>query len=291
MTPETVVTIGRHALEVTLLLSAPLLLDRARRGSHRRHFPGGDPDQRDDAVVHPETARPWPRCWRSPARGCCARWSSTSRGPHRKHSRDDWLGRAAMSIALTTGQLEAWVAQGSVPFARIGACLMVAPVFGARFVPPRTRVILAVAITALVAPLIPAAGDRAVFAAGFVVVVAAAADRRGARLRAADRVRRAGTRRPVAGQQHGPVVRLQRRSAARQQHRRRWASSTSFSPRSRFLALDGHPALHRAAGRTASRRCPSVRPVSAGRPVDTGVWGGQLFAGAIAVALPGSPRC
>ena len=42
-----------------------------------------------------------------------------------------------MSIALTTGQLEAWVAQGFFPFVRIGACLMVAPVFGARFVPPR----------------------------------------------------------------------------------------------------------------------------------------------------------
>ena len=60
-----------------------------------------------------------------------------------------------MSIALSIGQLEGWVAQGFFPFARIGACLMVAPVFGARFVPPRTRVILAVAITALVAPMIP----------------------------------------------------------------------------------------------------------------------------------------
>jgi flagellar biosynthetic protein FliR len=58
-------------------------------------------------------------------------------------------------IALTTGQLEAWVAQVFFPFARIGACLMVAPMFGARFVPARTRIILAVAITALVVPLIP----------------------------------------------------------------------------------------------------------------------------------------
>ena len=56
-----------------------------------------------------------------------------------------------MAIALSIGQLEGWVAQGFFPFTRIGACLMVAPVFGARFVPPRTRVILAVAITALVA--------------------------------------------------------------------------------------------------------------------------------------------
>ena len=75
-----------------------------------------------------------------------------------------------MPIALTTGQLEAFVAQAFFPFARIGACLMVAPVFGARFVSPRTRIILAVAITALVMPLIPAPQIAPFSAQGFVVV-------------------------------------------------------------------------------------------------------------------------
>jgi flagellar biosynthetic protein FliR len=75
-----------------------------------------------------------------------------------------------MSIALTTGQLEAYVAQGFFPFARIGACLMVAPVFGARFVTPRTRIILAVAITALVVPLLPAPTIAPFSPQGFVVV-------------------------------------------------------------------------------------------------------------------------
>jgi flagellar biosynthesis protein FliR len=73
-------------------------------------------------------------------------------------------------IALTTGQLEAWVAQGFFPFARIGACLMVAPVFGARFVPARTRIILAVALTALVVPLIPAPAIAPFSPQGFVAV-------------------------------------------------------------------------------------------------------------------------
>src|SRR5688500_12562239 len=41
------------------------------------------------------------------------------------------------------------------PFFRIGACFMVAPVFGAQFVPPRLRLFLAGAITLIVAPLIP----------------------------------------------------------------------------------------------------------------------------------------
>ena len=75
-----------------------------------------------------------------------------------------------MAIELTTGQLEGWVAQAFFPFARIGACLMVAPMFGARFVPARTRVVLAAAITALVIPLLPAPGIAPFSAQGFVVV-------------------------------------------------------------------------------------------------------------------------
>jgi flagellar biosynthetic protein FliR len=73
-------------------------------------------------------------------------------------------------LAYTTGQLEAWVAQGFFPFARIGACIMVAPVFGARFVPVRTRIILAVALTALVVPLIPTPDIAPFSGAGFVAV-------------------------------------------------------------------------------------------------------------------------
>ncbi len=58
-------------------------------------------------------------------------------------------------INLTTGQLEAWLAQYIWPFIRIGACFMVAPVFGAQFVPPRMRLFLAGAMTLIVAPLVP----------------------------------------------------------------------------------------------------------------------------------------
>src|SRR6185369_8557734 len=58
-------------------------------------------------------------------------------------------------MTLTTGQLEAWIAAWLWPFLRIGACLMVAPVFGASFVPPRFRIVLAAAVTLLVSPLLP----------------------------------------------------------------------------------------------------------------------------------------
>lgn len=50
-------------------------------------------------------------------------------------------------------QLQAMLAALFWPFVRIGACLMVAPVFGAHFVPRRIRVVLAGAIALLVAPL------------------------------------------------------------------------------------------------------------------------------------------
>jgi flagellar biosynthetic protein FliR len=73
-------------------------------------------------------------------------------------------------IALTSGQIEGWVAQAFFPFVRIGACLMVAPLFGARFVPARSRLVLAVALTALVVPLLPAPAIAPFSGEGFVVV-------------------------------------------------------------------------------------------------------------------------
>jgi flagellar biosynthetic protein FliR len=58
-------------------------------------------------------------------------------------------------ITLTTGQIEAWLAAWLWPFLRIGACLMVAPVYGARFIPARVRLVLAGAIALAIAPLLP----------------------------------------------------------------------------------------------------------------------------------------
>jgi flagellar biosynthetic protein FliR len=73
-------------------------------------------------------------------------------------------------LALASGQLEGWVAQAFFPFVRIGACLMVAPMFGARFVPARSRILLAAALTALVVPMLPAPTVAPFSGQGFVVV-------------------------------------------------------------------------------------------------------------------------
>jgi flagellar biosynthesis protein FliR len=75
-------------------------------------------------------------------------------------------------ISLTTGQLDAWLAQLLWPFIRIGSCFMVAPAFGALFVPPRIRIVLAGAITLIIAPLAPSpAGIETFSPAGMVVTI------------------------------------------------------------------------------------------------------------------------
>ncbi|HET9391470.1 MAG TPA: flagellar biosynthetic protein FliR [Steroidobacteraceae bacterium] len=75
-------------------------------------------------------------------------------------------------ITLSTGQLETWLAQVLWPFVRIGACFMVAPAFGAVFVPARIRIVLAGAVTLAIAPILPPPAAIAPFsAAGIVVTV------------------------------------------------------------------------------------------------------------------------
>lgn len=75
-------------------------------------------------------------------------------------------------LNLTTGQLETWIAQVFFPFVRVGSCFMVAPAFGAQFVPPRVRVVLAGAVALLIAPLVSSpAGVTPFSAAGMLITV------------------------------------------------------------------------------------------------------------------------
>ena len=189
-------------------------------------------------------------------------------------------------FALAPGQIEAWVAHALFPFVRIGACLMVAPIFGARFVPARVRVLLAAAVTLLVLPLLPP-GEVKPFSAegvvitvhqvligaamGFVLQVVFDALAMGGQLLAngmglgfafnVDPLRGTGT--AVLGQFYMVLVTLT------------------------FLELDGHVALIATLVEGFERM-----PVAAAAPAtetwwDVAAWGSQLFAGALRVALPG----
>jgi flagellar biosynthetic protein FliR len=190
-------------------------------------------------------------------------------------------------ITLTTGQLEAWMAAWLWPFVRIGACLMVAPMFGARFVPARVRLVLAGAIALAIAPLLPPlpavspfSGQGLVItvqqvligvAIGFVLQIVFDALAMGGQLLAntmglsfafnVDPLR--GTGAPVVGQFYTLIATLT------------------------FLALNGHLAIVQALVDgfvTLPVGIEGLGPEGYWQVVG---WGTALFRGALMVALPG----
>lgn len=173
------------------------------------------------------------------------------------------------------------------PFVRIGACFMIAPIFGAQFVPARLRIMLALAVTLIVSPLapIPEAASPFSFAGvivtlqqvliglaiGFALQLVFDALAMGGQLLSnsmglgfafnVDPLRGVST--PVLGQLYMLLVTLT------------------------FLALNGHLMLIETlvhgfttlpVGTTGLHRETTWLLVS---------WGQQLFGGALAVALPG----
>jgi flagellar biosynthetic protein FliR len=190
-------------------------------------------------------------------------------------------------ITLTTGQLEGWISQLFWPFVRIGACFMVAPAFGALFVPARVRIVLAGAVALLVAPLVSApAGVTPLSGAGIVVTIQQViigvslgfalqvlfdSVSMGGQLLAnsmglsfafnVDPMRGTGT--PALGQLYALLVMLT------------------------FLALDGHLALIEVLV-DGFRTLPVGETGLSNANLWTLVgWGTQIFSGALAVALPG----
>jgi flagellar biosynthetic protein FliR len=190
-------------------------------------------------------------------------------------------------ITLTTGQLEGWISQLFWPFIRIGACFMVAPAFGALFVPARLRIVLAGAVALLVAPLVtsPAGVTPFSFAGivvtaqqviigvslGFALQVLFDSVAMGGQLLAnsmglsfafnVDPMRGTGT--PALGQLYALLVMLT------------------------FLALDGHLALIEVL--VDGFRTLPIGTSGLGNPGYWTLvsWGTQIFSGALAVALPG----
>lgn len=68
-------------------------------------------------------------------------------------------------MTFTEPQLLAWLQQYFWPFVRIGALMTIAPVIGQRIISPRIRVLLALLLTGVVAPLLPEPAPLAAFSA------------------------------------------------------------------------------------------------------------------------------
>lgn len=190
-------------------------------------------------------------------------------------------------ITLTTGQIEGWIAAWLWPFLRIGACLMVAPVFGARFVPARVRLVLAGAIALTIAPLLPPLPAVSPFsgagilitvqqvligvAIGFVLQIVFDALAMGGQLLAntmglsfafnVDPLR--GTGAPVVGQFYTLIATLT------------------------FLALDGHLAVVQALLDGFTTMPVGIEGLGSEGYWQLVNWGSALFRGALMVALPG----
>ena len=75
-------------------------------------------------------------------------------------------------MVITSAQITAFVGEMLWPLFRIGALLMVAPVFGARMVPVRIRMGLGVAVTVLVLPLLPSPPPVDIYTLQFFMIVA-----------------------------------------------------------------------------------------------------------------------
>jgi flagellar biosynthetic protein FliR len=75
-------------------------------------------------------------------------------------------------LKLDLAQLQPLIATLFFPFVRVGACLMVAPVFGAHYVPKRVRIALALAISILIAPTLPPAVMPALLSAESISMTA-----------------------------------------------------------------------------------------------------------------------
>ncbi|RMD78802.1 MAG: flagellar biosynthetic protein FliR [Gammaproteobacteria bacterium] len=189
-------------------------------------------------------------------------------------------------MELRAEELTAWLGQYFWPFTRVAACLGVAPLFGSRSVPARVRLVVALVLTVAVAPLVPPVpqveplSPQALLilaqqiligaALGFGIQILFTALLVGGQLAAqgmglgfaAMVDPEHGTQVPVVGQLYVLVATLL------------------------FLAFDGHLTLIRILAESFRTLPIGPEGLAAGRYWDLATWGGWLFAGALAVALP-----
>ena len=74
-------------------------------------------------------------------------------------------------MQIQAAEIVPWVHAFMWPFLRVAGFVLVAPIFGAAVVPGRTRVIIALALSILIAPIVPPAPPLETFSAPFFLTI------------------------------------------------------------------------------------------------------------------------
>ncbi|MES2885152.1 MAG: flagellar biosynthetic protein FliR [Pseudomonadota bacterium] len=188
---------------------------------------------------------------------------------------------------LTETQLLGWLGLYFWPFVRIAAALMAAPLFGSRALPMRLRLVFALLLTVVMAPLLPATPPLAFFTAealamllrelllGLVLGLA---------------LQLVFEAMALAGELLSSSMGL---SFAQMSDPLRGVSSTVLASFLQalavlsFLALGGHLALVEWLRESFAIQPIGSAPISTATLLPLVLEGSQLFAGALRVALPG----
>ena len=190
-------------------------------------------------------------------------------------------------LEVTQTQLWQWIGGGLWPFARIAACLMVAPTIGAQFVPRRVRLVLAAALAILLAPNLemPRAIDP-ISGRGIEILLVQIA----VGLAIGFLLQLVFDAVGLAGQLLANTMGL---SFAFNIDPQRGASTAAVGQfyivfvTLTFLALDGHLALLKTLIATFDAIPVDTRALSTNFFLDIAASGGSLFEGALRIALPG----
>lgn len=189
-------------------------------------------------------------------------------------------------INVTANQLNGWLLELFWPFVRIGSCFMVAPAFGASSVPVRVRVVLAGAVTLIVAPLVTIPDVTPLSATGVVITVQQIVI--GAALGFSLQILFDAV--SLGGEMLGNSMGL---SLAFNLDPQNGASTPTVSQLYSllvtliFLVLDGHLALIRTLVAGFHTLPVGTTGLGANGLWSIVNWGSELFSGALAVALPG----
>lgn len=189
-------------------------------------------------------------------------------------------------ITITAQQLDGWLLELFWPFVRIGSCFMVAPAFGSSSVPARVRVVLAGAVTFLVAPLVTIPAVTPLSAPGVVITIQQVII--GAALGFSLNILFDAV--SLGGEMLGNSMGL---SLAFNLDPQSGASTPTVSQLYSilvtliFLVLDGHLALIRMLVDGFHTLPIGTTGLGANGIWSVVNWGSELFSGALAVALPG----